>query len=276
MFKISDFSRLSHVTTKALRYYDRIGLFTPAYVDRFTGYRYYTADQLPRLNRILALKELNLSLAEIGRVLDEALTTEEFKGMLRLKQTEVRQQLTVEQSRLRRIELWLDQIEQENRMPTYEVILKQVPAQQVASLRRTVPTIDEFAPHVLGMFGEVSQHMEAYKDQAEFYGSPILVSHDGEWRETDIDVETAMPVKGVIEDGDQVKIRELAAVEHMACAVHHGDLSALPQAYQALMRWIEAHDYHVAGPPREVYIQFDQNGDPADYVTEVQIPLTKT
>ncbi len=58
MFKIGDFSRLSQVTVKALRYYDELGLLKPTHVDRFTGYRYYSATQLPRLNRILALKDL--------------------------------------------------------------------------------------------------------------------------------------------------------------------------------------------------------------------------
>lgn len=57
MFKISDFSRLSLVSAKALRYYDELGLLKPARVDESTGYRYYAASQLPRLNRILALKD---------------------------------------------------------------------------------------------------------------------------------------------------------------------------------------------------------------------------
>jgi len=62
MFKIGEFSKLSQVTVKTLRYYDEIGLLKPAEVDRFTSYRYYSVDQLPRLNRILALKDLGLSL----------------------------------------------------------------------------------------------------------------------------------------------------------------------------------------------------------------------
>ncbi|MBE9472709.1 MAG: MerR family transcriptional regulator, partial [Chloroflexi bacterium] len=70
MFKIGDFSRISQVSVKTLRYYDEIGLLKPAHVDRFTGYRYYSVDQSPRLNRILALKDLGLSLEQIARLLD--------------------------------------------------------------------------------------------------------------------------------------------------------------------------------------------------------------
>lgn len=62
MFKIGDFAKMTQVSVKALRYYDDIGLFRPAHIDTFTEYRYYSADQLPRLNRIIALKDLGLSL----------------------------------------------------------------------------------------------------------------------------------------------------------------------------------------------------------------------
>ena len=55
VFKIGDFSKLSRVSVKTLRYYDELGLLKPAHVDHFTGYRFYSADQLPQLNRILAL-----------------------------------------------------------------------------------------------------------------------------------------------------------------------------------------------------------------------------
>ena len=85
MLKIGDFSRLSRVSVKALRYYDEIGLLKPVEVDRFTGYRYYSAEQLPRLNRIVALKDLGLSLVEVSQLLDENLTSDRIAAMLRGK-----------------------------------------------------------------------------------------------------------------------------------------------------------------------------------------------
>ncbi|HBK59780.1 MAG TPA: MerR family transcriptional regulator, partial [Firmicutes bacterium] len=89
MLKIGDFSRLSLVSVKTLRYYDELGLLKPSRVHDFTGYRYYTAEQLPRLNRILALKDLGLSLEQIGVLLNKEVSSEELRGMLRLKQAEV-------------------------------------------------------------------------------------------------------------------------------------------------------------------------------------------
>jgi DNA-binding transcriptional MerR regulator len=113
MFRIGEFSKLSHVPAKTLRYYDQIGLLAPAEVDRFTGYRYYSASQLPRLHRILAMKDLGLSLSQIGQLLEEDLSTDQIRGMLLLKRTEIQQQVEAEQARLARVEWRLKQIEEE-------------------------------------------------------------------------------------------------------------------------------------------------------------------
>lgn len=112
MLRIGEFSRHSQVSVKTLRYYDKIGLLKPAWVDRFTGYRYYSADQLPRLNRILALKDLGLSLDQIGWLLDDEPSPAEIRWMLRMKRAEIRQQLADQQARLARVEARLAQIEQ--------------------------------------------------------------------------------------------------------------------------------------------------------------------
>jgi DNA-binding transcriptional MerR regulator len=116
MLKIGDFSKVSLVSVKALRYYDELGLLKPARVDALTGYRYYSASQLPRLNRILVLKDLGLSLQQIAYLLDQELTPDQIRGMLRLKHVELHQQLEEGQARLERIEAWLQAFEQEAMM----------------------------------------------------------------------------------------------------------------------------------------------------------------
>ena len=112
MFKIGEFSKFSQVPVKTLRYYDEIDLLKPVEVDQHTGYRYYSAEQLYRLNRILALKDLGLSLAQIGELLDGDLPAEQMRGMLRLKQAEVQGRVKEEQARLARVEWRLRQIEE--------------------------------------------------------------------------------------------------------------------------------------------------------------------
>jgi DNA-binding transcriptional MerR regulator len=70
VLKIGEFSQLGRVSVRMLRHYDATGLLKPAQVDRLSGYRFYAVEQLPRLNRILALKDLGLSLEQVGRLLD--------------------------------------------------------------------------------------------------------------------------------------------------------------------------------------------------------------
>jgi DNA-binding transcriptional MerR regulator len=104
-----------------LRHYDAIGLLGPARIDPDTGYRYYEADQLRRLNRVIALKELGLGLEQVAAILDDKVGIEELRGMLRLRQA---------------------QIEEEGYMTTEEVVLKRVGAARVAELSALAASYD--------------------------------------------------------------------------------------------------------------------------------------
>lgn len=270
MFRIGEFSKLSQVTVKALRYYDEIGLLKPAKVDPFTGYRYYSADQLPRLNRILALKDLGLSLAQISRLLDGDLPPAQIRGMLRMKQTELQQRLEEEQARLVRVEWRLRQIEQEETMTTEEVVLKKIPAITAASVRDIIPTYSDINRLYSEIFAHLGQH------GVRPAGPPLAIYHDQEYRERDADVEAAVPVNGEMPEGDRVKIRQLPSITEMACIVHQGGYDTIGEAYNRLMAWIEANGYRICGPNREVYVQGPEPGrDPSTYVTEVRFPVEK-
>lgn len=113
MLKIGDFAKKAQITVKTLRHYDKLGLLKPAWIDRFTGYRYYAQEQMPRLNRIMALKDLGFTLEQTGRILQNELTVDELRGMLRLKCAELEQRIEDEQARLTRVEARLHQIEHE-------------------------------------------------------------------------------------------------------------------------------------------------------------------
>jgi DNA-binding transcriptional MerR regulator len=143
MIRIGLFSKLSQVPVKTLRYYDEIGLLEPAEIDSFTDYRYYSVIQLPRLNRILALKDLGLSLNQIAQLLTEELPVEQLRGMLRLKQVEIQQRMGQEEEKLARVAARLRQIEQENKMSNYDVVIKKVEPQRIASVRDVIPSYPE-------------------------------------------------------------------------------------------------------------------------------------
>ena len=123
MFKIGDFSQIGQISVRMLRYYDQMGLLKPSHVDESSGYRYYTIDQLPRLNRIAALKDFGLTLQQINNLLTEDLPLERLQTMLKQKQKDIQSQLQEEMARLTRIATRLHQIEHENEPLHYDVAL---------------------------------------------------------------------------------------------------------------------------------------------------------
>ncbi|MBI1878797.1 MAG: MerR family transcriptional regulator [Chloroflexi bacterium] len=138
MFRIGEFSKIAQVPGSLLRYYDQIGLIKPDHIDKWTGYRYYSARQLPQLHRILALKELGLTLDQIARLVDEEISTEEIRGMLTLKKAQIEQTLHEEVVRLRHIEARLQQIDATHQ-PAFDIVIKNVSAQQYLSVREVLP-----------------------------------------------------------------------------------------------------------------------------------------
>ncbi len=271
MFKIGDFSRLSQVTVNTLRHYDEIGLLKPAQVDRFTGYRYYSIDQLAQVHRILALKDLGFTLEQIARAQDEAFSPEALRGMLRLKQAEVEQQAQAELARLVRIEARLSYIESEGKMPNYEVVLKRVEPHWVAYEREIVPTVAEMHPRCSAMFNEVYTWIQTQGLKPD--GPALSIYYDREYVEHDIDVETAALIEkppATVRETASVKLRQLDGVEQLASTLHSGPLDNILEAYAAIGKWIQANGYRIVGPCRELYLQLPQSDRP---ITEIQYPV---
>ncbi len=268
MFRIGVFSRLTQVSIKALRHYDALGLLRPSRVDPSTAYRYYSADQLPRLHRILALKDLGFSLEEVGAMLAESVGPAELRAMLQVRRSDAERRLREERGRLASIEARLRLIEQEDEMPNHEVVTKSLPAQTIVSLRRVIPSYW----HTGELFGEMCG--QAGAAGVAFAGIPVAICHDEGYKESDVDLEVGMPVAGRPEVPDPLVVRELEAVELAACTVHQGPYDGLMGAYEALMKWVEANAYEVCAPSRELYLRYEDGADPSTYVTEIQLPIS--
>jgi DNA-binding transcriptional MerR regulator len=135
MFRIGEFSRLSQVTVKTLRYYDEIDLLKPAQVDKFTYHRFYTLEQLPHIHRIMVLKELGLSLEQIARMVEGDLPTDHLRGMLALREAEAQQQFAEIQAQLARIRFHIRQIDMEADMSQLDIRIKQVEPVRALTIR---------------------------------------------------------------------------------------------------------------------------------------------
>jgi DNA-binding transcriptional MerR regulator len=141
MFRVGDFSRIGQVSIKTLHHYDAIGLLKPAATDAGTGYRLYTIEQLARLHRIVALKELGFSLEQIAQLIDDDLSLEAIRAILHTKQEELQQRIAAEQERLRRVASRLRLIEQEGRMSHFEVVIRPIAALEILGVREVMPTV---------------------------------------------------------------------------------------------------------------------------------------
>ena len=271
MIRIGDFARLSQVSVVTLRYYDEMNLFKPVKIDAFTGYRFYSADQLPRLNRILALKDLGFSLEQIRFMLADGLSIEQLRGMLTLQRNEVEKRLSDEQHRLNRIEARLRQIELEDKMPNYDVIIKTVPAMLVAARRVTIPTNDQVPQYLGPAFTETYDYVR--KQGARDMGPCFALWHSPADVYENEDAEAVVPIDRPLDESDRVKIYELPPTQ-VASIVHQGNFEDFTQGHAALLEWIDANGYKIVGPYREVYIQHDK-GKQSDSTTEIQFPVEK-
>ncbi|HSY01264.1 MAG TPA: MerR family transcriptional regulator [Acidobacteriaceae bacterium] len=268
MLKIGDFSALAQVSIKTLRYYDQAGLLTPAHVDEQSGYRYYSVRQLAQLHRILALRDFEFSLEEIAELLSEDVTAEQMRGMLLLQQKELEQRMRDEGDRLSRLNSRIRVIERENEME-YEVILKNLPKQKIASVREVVAAYTA----VGSLYGKVANGLGPAMANVTV---PVAIWHDHEYKEKDVDAEAGFYLRHDVAAADGVTVHDLPETT-AAAVIHNGSYHRLREAYDALLKWIASNDYQIAGPIRELYLHTAKpvRQDDETYVTEIQVPVVK-
>ena len=277
MFRIGDFSRLARVTVKTLHHYDEAGLLTPNHVDPFTGYRYYGAEQLETLQRILALKDVGFSLEEVRRLMDPSLSEPALQERLEERRAELTRQIESEQHRLRRLDALRDALSGADASRTPAVALRTIEPIEVHSERMRVPALG--AP-VQALFESAERTVARVKARAS--ASPFLIFHDAEHRDTEADVEACIPVKRASEGSIRTRTVPGGA---MGCVTYRGPYEQTPLLYAAMLSWIERSGLTLAGPLREVYHRFgaDQRGyrlpqhvlvnDAEEFVTELQAPV---
>ncbi len=281
MFRIGEFSQIAQVTIRTLRHYDELGLLKPVHIDRFTDYRYYTIEQLPQLNRILALKDLGFSLEQIARSLKDDVSPEQLRGMLMMKQAELEQQVQEEQMRLGRVATRLRQIEQEGKQPEYEVVLKQGTAQKLVSLRETVPTVEAMARYRCRMYTDVYTWLD--EQHIKPIGQELALYHNTEYFEEDIKMEAGVLINKASLSPKQpsthntMRVYELPVAPILASVVHRGNFYDVPQAISALFIWVGTNGYTASGPYREIHL-FGRENDLTDFehiTLEMQVPVEK-
>jgi DNA-binding transcriptional MerR regulator len=276
MFRIGEFAQIAQVSGRQLRFYDQLGLLQPAHVDQQTGYRYYTIRQLPRLNSILALKELGLSLEQIGPLLDREMSPAELRSMLTLKRAQLERSLQEEEARLRHIESRIAQIDRDGKADGFDVIVKSTPPTPFLAVNCSCDNMDEVVRMVRTVAEEGTRQIRpALRDKL------IVVARndvDAEKLDLDIGFSLTRPSNASVRIAGDLVLRatELPAIETMATLVRPGTNAESHTSFGTVGRWIEANHYEIAGPCREIFLE-PITGPPGfeGALVEIQFPVRK-
>ena len=272
MFKIGEFSRMSGISINTLYHYDNIGILQPISVDKFTGYRYYEANQLITINKIMALKDAGFSLSEISNLLKDNSSNKSLVEILEVKAESLEKALDLEISRLERLRTNIFLIKNGGIPNMNEISIKRVEKILVASMRKcfvkdSQESYDEFCEN---LWVKVNQHIDKMNGKRTI---PCMTLYH-ENSDSLLDMEVIEPITKSISASNEVKIFELPEVEKMACIVHKGPFSTIGATYEIIHKWISENKYTICGPIREIYHKGEwATNDTDEYITELQYPI---
>lgn len=272
MFRIGDFSRIARVSARLLRFYDQIGLFTPAHADPDTGYRSYTAAQLADLNRITVLKELGFSLEQIGAILQRGMGAAELRSMLLLRRQDAEAKLAQEAQRLRHIETRIEQIEADGRLSLDDVVLRSEPAHRLLCTRGVVASFDEARGRIAAFRG-AAQALLPRRHGCQL----IVLVHAAEFEADALDLQIGFAVEGLdlapppAHSG--LLLNELPEVPRMAACVRAGPPEEAHQVTARIGHFLARSGDVLDGPGREAFLRLPPAERMHEAVVEMQFPL---
>lgn len=263
MLSIGEMSRICGVTVKTLRHYDKIGLLKPECVGGGNGYRYYGEGQIGRMLLIGRYKRYGFSLPEIRELMElaegELLARRLRQQKLRLEQQNDRTSLI-----LGEMERHIRDFERTGDIMSYQKEY-QVTVETCGELalltERQVMSVEEFGTYYSRIYEAIA------RKRLKTTGVVLAIYHDKEFDPGASDIELGV---GIEEQKEASRI-----LKSRLCAVttHTGPYSALPDAYGAVVAWMKANGWKMAGEPFEIYLknQFDRL-PPQEWVTKIYFP----
>jgi DNA-binding transcriptional MerR regulator len=254
MYKIGDFSRITGMTVKALRYYDEEGILAPS-SRTDNSYRYYDEHDFRRAQLITFLRGLKFSIAEIKDVLAGYTGEDDLSYYLAEKKALIMRQIKSERELIRSIDHFL-QPKTEACGNDYEIEATELDAVDIASVR------------FKGAYENISAYFEALNKEigGNAQGTPFCCFYDAGIAEV-ADIEVCVPVKGAA--------RRLPGAKALR-TVHVGSYGTLNLGYKALVDYAYDRGIQFSSPSREIYVKGPGAlfaGNPNKYVTQIAIPI---
>ncbi|WP_061316367.1 MerR family transcriptional regulator [Clostridium botulinum] len=271
MLKIGEFSKLTKVSVRMLHYYDDIGLLKPMLTDKITGYRLYSVSQVPTLQKIIMLRDLNFQTPEIENALNNW-SEETLIEKLNMKIQEKQDNILKEKQQIKNLEMAIESVNKKQIDLHYNIIIREVPSQWVISLRKTIPNYNYEGVLWEELFNHIkNNHIDISKQN----DNNIAIYYDTEHKDIDVDVEVCLLVKRIGKCSEPFQYKKLDSVDTMACMMVRGNYGNLNNAYQSFLYWLEEHpQYKMNGLSRQICHRDHTNEENEDdYLTEIQIPV---
>ncbi|MBO4721792.1 MAG: MerR family transcriptional regulator [Muribaculaceae bacterium] len=266
--KIGEFSRLMQVTIKTLRHYEQKELLLPDEVDEWTGYRYYSIDQMQRLNTIRDLQRLGFTLDEIKELHEDDSHTPSIRQLdAKINDTEAQLQQLI--ARRERLLNWRNSRKEMKTMEKFSI--QSLPEIIVASHREVIPNYAALGPMC---YEKIGPEMQRLGCKCPPPGYCFTIEHHKEYKLTDIDIEYCEQVEEMGQDSDIIQFKRLPAIPKALCMKHIGPYERFYESYTEAFRYMEEHGYKIAGHPRTCYIDGAWNQeDPEKWLSIIQIPI---
>jgi len=272
MFSIGEFSIMSGIPVRTLRFYHEVGLLVPAAVDPQSNYRSYDERNLELAKVIVALRGMEFGLEEIREIVNEC--GDDSHLLAQLEQQ--KKSLTDKLRHYRKVVDTIDElIDKEKRLRAEENVLTQASSIE----ERRVEPILVAAIRMQGCYGDCGKGFAKLGRLLgrNIAGKPLCLFYDGEYREGDANFDTCFPIRKPVQ-ADGVSVRELPAIRCLSY-LHRGPYTELRNTYVRLMKHVHEHGYTVYLPTREVYLKGPGMiffGNPKKFVTEIQLPIEPT
>lgn len=263
MYKISDFSKITNLTVKALRYYDEEKILTPSYRHEENSYRYYDENDFKKAELIVLFRNLDFSISEIRDVLTNCENISDLSYYLEEKKNMIERKIDEEKEIIRKIDLCIPLKHMEEKCMDYKIEVKEFQPVTVATIR------------FKGKYSDVGEYFgKLYKAvKGNSSGKPFSCYYDAEFKE-EADIELCVPTTKLISD-TSITAKKLPAIKAI-CTTHIGSYETLNLAYKALFDYASSHNVKCIIPSREVYIKGPGiifKGNPNKFVTEIILPF---
>jgi len=271
IFRIGVFSKLVRVSPRMLRYYEKCGLLVPAVVDRFTGYRSYTAGQILPLQRIAALRDAGFSIEEIAELLPAYGDRARMKEAAAKKAEEITRAIAAETARLEKLKTLTEHWKGANKQMVYEVEVKSLPEVKVLTLQEVIEDYSKEEALWEKLFAFVAEKRVAVSDQGAYSEYP-----DDEYKEKDVTVKISLPVSEFGQGEGNFVYGRLSAIPTAATIRFSGGYEGHGEAMQKLFNWLETNGYDIIGGLRGMALHdLITTHNPADFLVELQIPVAR-